>query len=216
MASIAEAVERLRRGGLVVVADDPKRENEGDLLVAAELATAAAVSFMVHQGGGLLCVALRAPRLKALGIPPMPSNGGDRQGTAMCVSVDARAGLTTGISATERARTARALAKEARGPQDLVWPGHVTVLRAHPGGILRRAGHTEAAVTLSRWAGLQAAGLIIEILNPDGTMARRGDLEAFAAKHALPFVTIGQLQRAARRRLRLRRGLRLAKEAQQR
>jgi 3,4-dihydroxy 2-butanone 4-phosphate synthase / GTP cyclohydrolase II len=201
---IPEAIEALRQGRLIVVVDDERRENEGDLIVAADHATPEAIQFMIKQGGGLVCMAMTGERLAHLRISRMsPVLPGDVFRTAFMESVDARAGITTGISAFDRARTVRALIDPASRPEDLIRPGHLFPLEAVPGGVLRRAGHTEAAVDLTRLAGLNPAGVICEIIRDDGEMARRDDLIAFARRHALCIVTIADLVVHLRRHERL-------------
>lgn len=193
--SVDEALAALRRGEFVVVVDDETRENEGDLIMAAERVTPEAMAFLVRHTSGLACVGMSAERLDALDLPLMVAEGRstDQLGTAFTVSVDAVAGLTTGISAAERAATVRALATPASGAADFARPGHVFPLRARPGGVLKRAGHTEAAVDLSILSGHEPAGVLCEIVNDDGTMARRPELERFAAAHGLAMITINQL-----------------------
>jgi 3,4-dihydroxy 2-butanone 4-phosphate synthase/GTP cyclohydrolase II len=180
---------------MIVVVDDEDRENEGDLVLAAEKVTPEAINFMTLHGRGLICVALPAERLGALRIPMMTSSGANtsRFETAFTVSVDARHGTTTGISAYDRAATVRALADPATNPEDLVMPGHIFPLRAREGGVLVRAGHTEAAVDLASLVGLSPAGVICEILNEDGSMARLPQLETFAATHGLKIISIADL-----------------------
>lgn len=195
IARVEEAVAALRAGEMIIVVDDEDRENEGDLVMAAEHATPEAVNFMISYGRGLLCVALTNRRADELALPMMVS--GERNdsqfSTAFTVSVDARHGTTTGISAHERAHTIQTLIDPQTGPSDLVRPGHVFPLRARDGGVLVRPGHTEAAVDLARLAGLTPAGVICEILSADGTMARRPELEDVAAEHDMPLVTIEAL-----------------------
>lgn len=193
--SVEDAIEDIREGRLVIVADDEQRENEGDLVCAAEAVTPELVNFMARHGRGLICVALSPERLDALGLPLMTEQNTDPQGTAFTVSVDAdrRFGVTTGISAQDRAKTVEVMVDPATRPGDLRRPGHVFPLRAQPGGVLRRVGQTEAAVDLARLAGFQPAGVICEILNEDGTMARRPELEVFAKEHQLRFITVAQL-----------------------
>ena len=195
MATIAEALEDLRDGRLIIVVDDEERENEGDLVLAAEKATPEAINFMTLYGRGLICVALPGERLDALRIPMMgPPNGNtSRFGTAFTVSVDARHGTTTGISASDRSVTVRALADPATEPEDIAMPGHIFPIRAREGGVLLRAGHTEAAVDLARLAGLSPAGVICEILNEDGSMARLPQLESLAADHDLRIISVADL-----------------------
>ena len=192
---VEEAIEDVRQGRLVIVADDEDRENEGDLVCAAEAVTPDMVNFMATHGRGLICVALTEERADELDLPPMTDQNTDPQQTAFTVSVDAhrRFGVTTGISAQDRATTVRLLVDPATRPADLRRPGHVFPLRARAGGVLRRVGQTEAAVDLARMAGFRPAGLICEILKEDGTMARRPELEAFAKAHGLRFITVAQL-----------------------
>lgn len=185
----------------MVVVDDERRENEGDLIVAAEKATPEALNFMIRNAGGLMCVAMTRERLARLGLSRMASRGPrDPYDTAFMESVDAREGVTTGISAFDRARTVQALMDEASRPEDLVRPGHLFPLEAVEYGVLRRAGHTEAAVDLARLAGLKPAGVICEVLNSDGTMARRPQLAALARRHRLALVNINDIVIHRRRR----------------
>ena len=192
---VEDALEDVRQGRIVIVADDEDRENEGDLVCAAEAVTPEIVNFMTKHGRGLLCVALTEERADELELPLMTETSTDPQGTAFTVSVDAhrRFGVTTGISAHDRARTIEVLIDPASTPQDLRRPGHIFPLRAKPGGVLRRVGQTEAAVDMARLAGFSPAGLICEILQEDGAMARRPELERFAAEHGLRFITVAQL-----------------------
>ncbi len=178
---------------MLVVVDDADRENEGDLTLAAEHATPEAVNFMARHGRGLICVAMTAERLQALAIPLMTHDNTSQFGTAFCESVDARAGVTTGISAADRARSIQALVNELTQPQDLARPGHIFPLRARPGGVLSRAGQTEAAVDLARLAGLKPAGVICEVMNEDGSMARVPQLEKFCREHRLKMITVADL-----------------------
>ncbi|MGH9485817.1 MAG: 3,4-dihydroxy-2-butanone-4-phosphate synthase [Terriglobales bacterium] len=194
-ASIPEAIADMRAGRMVVVVDDADRENEGDLTLAAECATPDAINFMARHGRGLVCVALTAERLQALAIPLMTQNNTSNFGTAFCESVDARAGVTTGISAADRARSIQALVAPATRPEDLARPGHVFPLRARAGGVLSRAGQTEAAVDLARLAGLQPAGVICEIMNEDGSMARVAELDRFCREHGMKMITVADLIR---------------------
>lgn len=193
--TIETAVEALRQGRLIIVVDDEDRENEGDLTLAASAATAEAINFMLTRGRGLVCLAMTAERLDELEIPLEVSSNSSRRETAMCVSIDAKHGTTTGVSAADRALTVRTAINPSAGPADLARPGHVFPLRARPGGVLVRAGHTEAAVDLARIAGLPPAGVICEVMNPNGTMARVAELTRFAKKHALPMITIADLIR---------------------
>ncbi|WP_354699692.1 Riboflavin biosynthesis protein RibBA [Paraconexibacter sp. AEG42_29] len=204
--SVEAALETIRSGGFVVVADGEDREDEGDLIMAASCITPEAMAFLVRHTSGLACVGMTGDRLDALELPLMVPDARDNRdvlGTAFTVSVDAVAGMTTGISAVERANTVRALAHPASRPVDFVRPGHVFPLKAREGGVLKRAGHTEAAVDLARLAGMDPAGLLCEIVNDDGTMARRPQLARFAAEHALPLITIEQLIAYRRRHERL-------------
>jgi 3,4-dihydroxy 2-butanone 4-phosphate synthase/GTP cyclohydrolase II len=173
--------------------DDESRENEGDLVIAAEHATTEAIAFMVRHGSGIVCVALEAERLERLQLPLMSDNGSEAMGTAFTITADAREGTTTGVSAADRARTIAVLTDDATRRSDLRRPGHVFPLRCKPGGVLERAGHTEAAVDIARLAGLKAAGVLCEIVKEDGTMARLPDLRLFGAQHHLPLLSIGDL-----------------------
>ncbi|WKW12045.1 bifunctional 3,4-dihydroxy-2-butanone-4-phosphate synthase/GTP cyclohydrolase II [Pseudogemmatithrix spongiicola] len=192
--TIEQAIADLQDGKFVVVADDEDRENEGDLIGAAEHITPAMVNFLM-QAKGMICVALSPARVEALNLEMMGSENTDALRTAYTVTVDAAArhGVTTGISASDQATTIRLLADPASAPSDLRRPGHVHPLRAREGGVLQRVGHTEAAVDLMRLAGLQPAGVICEILKADGSTAKRPDLEAFAKEHGLTFITVAQL-----------------------
>ena len=192
-ANVETAVDAVRKGGFVIVVDDEDRENEGDLVMAAECVSPEGVNFMVRFARGLITVPLTAERLKALDLPQMVSHNTSHQGTAFTVSVGARDKITTGISAHDRAATIRALVDPATRPADLSRPGHVFPLRATPGGVLRRAGHTEAAVDLATLAGLTPAGVLCEIMSDDGTMARLPELQAFAARHEIPIISVRDL-----------------------
>jgi 3,4-dihydroxy 2-butanone 4-phosphate synthase/GTP cyclohydrolase II len=192
-ATIDEAVADIRSGHMIVVVDDQDRENEGDLIFAAEKVTPGLIGFMVRHCSGIICVPMEASRLEELHLPLMAPDNSDSMGTAFTVSVDARAGTTTGISAPDRAATVEALIDPKSKPHDLARPGHIFPLRYYPGGVLRRAGHTEAAVDLARLAGLYPAGVVCEVVKEDGTMARLGDLERFAAKHGLKVISIADL-----------------------
>ncbi len=202
---VADAIEDIRRGKMVIVADDEDRENEGDLVCAASEVTPEVINFMTKHGRGLICVALTNERANELGLPLMTDHNTDPLNTAFTISVDAdtRFGVTTGISAYDRAKTIQVLLDQDTRPNDLRRPGHIFPLRARPGGVLRRVGQTEAAVDLARLAGLPAAGVICEILNEDGSMARRPELEVIAKEHDLKFITVAQLVsfRLARERL---------------
>jgi 3,4-dihydroxy 2-butanone 4-phosphate synthase/GTP cyclohydrolase II len=192
-ASVAQAIERIRSGGMVILVDDEDRENEGDLVMAADLVTPEAINFMAREGRGLICLSLTEERVSQLGLTMMGAENRSPRHTAFTVSVDARRGTTTGISARERAETIRvAVARDAR-PDDLITPGHVFPLRARRGGVLVRSGHTEGSVDLARLAGREHAGVICEIMRDDGEMARMPDLETFAQKHDLPIVKIADL-----------------------
>jgi len=188
-----EIIQDLREGRMVIIMDDEDRENEGDLLLAAEKVTAEAVNFMARFGRGLICLTLTKERCERLRLPLMVSESGSALSTAFTLSIEAAEGVTTGISAADRATTIRAAVAADARPQDVVQPGHVFPLMAQPGGVLVRAGHTEAGCDLARLAGLEPASVIVEILNEDGTMARRPDLEGFAAEHELKIGTIADL-----------------------
>ena len=192
-ASIEEAMEEIRAGRVVVVVDDEDRENEGDLVMAADRVTPEAVNFMAKHGRGLICVPLTAERLDELKISMMVQDNTAPMGTAFTVTVDARRGVTTGTSAYDRAVTIRTLVDARMGPEDLTRPGHILPLRAMPGGVLRRAGHTEASVDLARLAGCSPAGVICEVLDDDGGMARVPQLVELARAHGLRLITIKDL-----------------------
>ena len=193
--TIEQAIADIRAGKLVIVADDEGRENEGDLVGAAEKVTAEMVNFMATHGRGLICLPMLPERCQALGLPQMAEHNTEAHETAFTVSIDAasRFGVTTGISAADRAATIRVAIDPSTIPLDLRRPGHVFPLRARPGGVLQRVGQTEASIDLARLAGLYPAGVICEILNDDGTMARRPQLEKFAVTHGLTFITTAQL-----------------------
>ena len=188
-----EIIEEARRGRMFILVDDEDRENEGDLVIPAQMATPEAINFMARYGRGLICLALTGKRVEELGLPLMAQNNGTRHQTAFTVSIEARDGVTTGISAADRARTVAVAIDPSCGPRDIVTPGHVFPLMAREGGVLERTGHTEAAVDLARLAGLAPAGVICEIMNDDGTMARRDDLIRFAQMHGLKIGTISDL-----------------------
>ena len=197
--SIPDAIEAVRLGRIVLVVDDEGRENEGDFIMAAELATPEAMSFIVRQGAGLLCVAIPEDVADRLDLPLMVSRNTDPERTAFAITVDAAVGTTTGISATERALTARVLADPTSTADSFTRPGHVSVLRARPGGVLQRAGHTEATMDLMRMAGLQPAGILCEVLSQhDAGMARRPELLELARVHDLRIITIADLIRHRR------------------
>jgi len=191
--TIEEAIRKYRAGEMLILVDDENRENEGDLVIAAEHATPDAVNFMITHGRGLVCMPITEDRARALGLAPMCPENTALHGTHFTVSVDAMEGITTGISAYDRAYTIRLLIDEATRPADLALPGHIFPLIARDGGVLRRAGHTEATVDLARLAGLKPAAVLCEILNDDGTMARVPHLEVFAEQHGLPIVNIADL-----------------------
>jgi 3,4-dihydroxy 2-butanone 4-phosphate synthase / GTP cyclohydrolase II len=199
-ATIDEAVAVIRDGGMVVVVDDEDRENEGDLVLAADAATPEQLAFMINHTSGVVCVPMLGEDLDRLRIPMMVARNEDPKGTAYTVSVDANDGTSTGISAADRARTCTVLADPDAVPDDINRPGHVFPLRYHPGGVLRRLGHTEAAVDLARLAGRRPAGVIAEVVNVDGSMARVPDLERFCAEHDLVMVTIADLVASRRER----------------
>jgi 3,4-dihydroxy 2-butanone 4-phosphate synthase/GTP cyclohydrolase II len=190
---IEEALEDLRQGKMVILVDDEDRENEGDLTMAAEKVTPDSINFMAKYGRGLICLTLTGERLDKLRLPMMVSENFSRFQTAFTISIDARRGVTTGISAADRATTILTAIDERARPEDLVSPGHIFPLRAKRGGVLVRAGQTEGSVDLVRLAGLKPAGVICEIMNDDGTMARMPDLEIFAERHGLKIVTIADL-----------------------
>ncbi len=193
--SIEELVAELRQGNMVVVMDDESRENEGDLILPASLAGAEHINFMASYGRGLICLTLTKERCQQLRLPLMVADNRAPHSTKFTVSIEAAEGVTTGISAADRAHTIRAAVSGNAKPEDLVQPGHVFPLMAEPGGVLTRAGHTEAGCDLARLAGFEPAAVIVEILNPDGSMARRADLEKFAREHALKIGTIEDLIR---------------------
>jgi 3,4-dihydroxy 2-butanone 4-phosphate synthase/GTP cyclohydrolase II len=196
---IEHAIAAISRGEMVVVVDDAERENEGDLIMAAEKATPRDVAFILRHTSGVICAAMPAERLSALQLPLMVADNAESQQTAFTVTVDCRRGTTTGISAADRAATLRALADRGSQPNDFVRPGHLFPLRARDGGVLERRGHTEAAVDLARLAGLSPCGVLCELMNDDGTMSRPPELAAFAARHGLPIITIADLVAHRRR-----------------
>jgi 3,4-dihydroxy 2-butanone 4-phosphate synthase / GTP cyclohydrolase II len=193
--SVEEIVADLRAGRMVIVMDDEDRENEGDLIMAAELATPQAVAFMIRHTSGIICVPMEEDRLARLDLPQMVASNSESHRTAFTVSVDVRAGTTTGVSSSDRAATIRALADARSKPPDFARPGHIFPLRSRRGGVLVRTGHTEAAVDLCRLAGLQPVGVLCEVMNDDGTMARWAQLAAFAKRHDLKIGTISDLIR---------------------
>lgn len=193
LARVEEAVRAIAAGEMVIVVDDADRENEGDLIFAADKATPELVRFMVRYCSGIICVPMEGDRLEQLDLPLMTSDNTESMRTAFTVSVDARHGTTTGISAADRSATIRALVAPETDPADLARPGHIFPLRYTPGGVLRRPGHTEAAVDLARLAGLTPAGVLCEVVNDDGTMARMPELERFAREHGLVMISIADL-----------------------
>ncbi len=199
---VEEAIDRIRSGGTVIVVDDEDRENEGDFISAAESVTPEMIHFMVRRGGGVLCVPLRPERARALDLQPATERNSALHRTAFTESVDLRS-ATTGVSAAERAETVRALARDGARPQEFARPGHVFPIIAQEGGVLRRAGHTEAAVDLAELAGLKPVGVLIEILDDDGRMARRARLHEIAREHDMPIITIADLIRYRSRRTQL-------------
>ncbi|UTI65409.1 3,4-dihydroxy-2-butanone-4-phosphate synthase [Paraconexibacter antarcticus] len=198
--TIDDALEDIRNGRIVVVCDDEDRENEGDLTLAAQFATPEAINFMAVHGRGLICLAMTPERCDDLGLEMMAAKNESPYETAFTVSIEAREGITTGISAADRARTVQAAVAPGAGPADIVQPGHMFPLKARPGGVLERTGQTEAAVDLARLAGLTPAGVICEIMNADGTMARVPDLTVFCAEHGLKMITVKDLIAYRRRR----------------
>ena len=193
LAPIEEIIDEARNGRMYILVDDEDRENEGDLIIPAQMATPAAINFMATHGRGLICLALTRQRVAALGLEPMSRNHTEAMQTAFTVSIEAKEGVTTGISAADRARTIAVATDASKGPADIVTPGHVFPLAAREGGVLVRAGHTEAAVDIARLAGLNASGVICEIMNEDGSMARLADLIGFARRHSLKIGTIRDL-----------------------
>ncbi len=188
-----EIIEEARNGRMFILVDHEDRENEGDLVIPAQMATPEAVNFMAMHGRGLICLTLPAQRIEALGLPLMSTKNSSRHETAFTISIEAREGVTTGISAHDRARTIAVAIDPTKGATDIATPGHIFPLRARDGGVLVRAGHTEAATDVSRLAGLNPAGVICEIMNEDGTMARLPELVAYAQKHKLKIGTISDL-----------------------
>ncbi|WP_029870787.1 3,4-dihydroxy-2-butanone-4-phosphate synthase [Rhizobium leguminosarum] len=193
IARIEDAISAIASGKMVVVVDDQNRENEGDIVVAADAVTPETIAFMMNHARGLVCIAMEGERLDALDIPLMVPNNTESHKTAFTVSVDYLKGTTTGISAADRAATVRALVDDRTKPDEFARPGHIFPLRANPRGVLGRPGHTEAAVDLTRLAGRIPAGVICEVANDDGTMSRLPELTLFAERHNLPLVTIEDL-----------------------
>ncbi|MBN2800141.1 MAG: 3,4-dihydroxy-2-butanone-4-phosphate synthase [Deltaproteobacteria bacterium] len=200
---VEAALADLRQGRMVILTDDEDRENEGDLVMAAELVTPEAINFMATHGRGLICLTLTGERIQQLGLPMMSSNNQSAFGTAFTVSVEAREGVSTGISAADRAHTILVALDEASGPQDLVSPGHMFPLKARDGGVLERVGQTEGSVDLARLAGLKPAGVICEVMNDDGSMARVPDLIAFGERHRVRMLSVADIikYRMARERV---------------
>jgi 3,4-dihydroxy 2-butanone 4-phosphate synthase/GTP cyclohydrolase II len=201
--TIEEAIEDIREGKMVIVCDDEDRENEGDLTIAAEKVTPEIINFMATHGRGLICMPMTAERLDELQIPLMVTNNTSAYGTAFCVSIEAKHGVSTGISAGDRCQTVLAAIDPKTQPEELLRPGHMFPLRASPGGVLQRAGQTEAAVDLARIAGLYPAGVICEVMKDDGTMARVPDLKGFVTEHGLKIITVADLIRYRLRNERL-------------
>ncbi|WP_137129975.1 3,4-dihydroxy-2-butanone-4-phosphate synthase [Rhizobium sp. FY34] len=193
LSTIEEAIHALADGGMIVVVDDEDRENEGDIIIASDAVTPESIAFMMKHARGLVCVAMQGERLDALDIPLMVPKNTEYLKTAFTVSIDYIKGTTTGISAADRAATVRALMDETAGSEDFARPGHIFPLRAHPNGVLGRPGHTEAAVDLARLAGKRPSGVICEVANDDGTMARLPDLMTFCQFHGLPLISIKDL-----------------------
>ena len=193
LATIPQAIKDIKDGKFVIVVDDEDRENEGDLVMAAEKVTSNSINFMAKYGRGLICMPMTGERLDSLGIPMMVSNNTSLFGTPFTIAVEARKGTTTGISAADRAKTVQVLVNPKTKPEDILMPGHMFPLRARDGGVLVRAGQTEATVDLARMAGLQPAGVLCEIMNEDGTMARMPQLEVFAKKHGLKIISVADL-----------------------
>src|SRR6202140_1984037 len=200
---IEEVLDEIRQGHFVIVTDDANRENEGDLILAAEKATPELINFMIRYTSGVICVPMEGKDLDRLDLPLMTVRNTESMRTAYTISVDAKKGVTTGISAADRSRTIRLLADPGTAAQDMVRPGHVFPLRYREGGVLRRAGHTEAAVDLAKMAGLYPAGVICEIMNENGSMARMPELRKFAARHHLKMITIKHLIEYRRKNERL-------------
>ena len=190
---IAAALAAMRAGIPVILLDDFDRENEADLIVAAEKLTVESMALMIRECSGIVCLCLSDEKVRALELPPMAPENGSRYGTPFTVSIEARHGVTTGVSAADRVSTIQAAIARNAQPDDLVRPGHVFPLRATPGGVLARAGHTEGSVDLARLAGLQPAAVLCELMNPDGTMMRGEQIEQFAEERAFPILTIAEL-----------------------
>jgi len=190
---IRAALDAFRRGRPVLLTDDPDRENEADLVAAAENLSLETMAMMIRDGSGIVCLCLTDERCEQLQLPPMVAHNDSRYSTAFTVTIEAREGVTTGVSAADRCTTIRAAIADGATPQDLARPGHVFPLRARAGGVLERRGHTEGTVDLARLAGLQPAGVLCELMNPDGSMARGADVERFAREHDLVLISIAEL-----------------------
>ena len=190
---IAAALQAMREGRAVVLQDDDDRENEADLIVSAERLSVETMALLIRECSGIVCLCLPDKKIRALELPPMVVNNESRHGTAFTISIEAREGVTTGVSALDRVTTIRAAIADTAKPADIVSPGHVFPLRAMPGGVLARRGHTEGTVDLATLAGLKPAGVLCELMNADGTMTRGADVERFAAQHNLPMLTIAEL-----------------------
>ncbi len=203
IASIPEILDDLRQGRMIILVDDPDRENEGDLVLLAEFATPQAINFMAKEARGLICMPLDGATCERLGLEPQTRRNTNAHGTAFTVSIEARTGITTGISAADRARTIQVASDPSSGPEDIAKPGHVFPLRAKEGGVLVRGGQTEGSIDLARLAGSRPAAVICEVMNDDGTMARMPELEVFAEKHGLKICTIADLIEYRRRTERL-------------
>ncbi|NUB27525.1 3,4-dihydroxy-2-butanone-4-phosphate synthase [Azospirillum brasilense] len=197
---VIRAVEAIRQGGGVVVVDDEDRENEGDVIYAAETITAEQMALLIREGSGIVCLILTDAHARRLDLPPMVGSNTARFGTAFTVSIEAREGVSTGVSAADRVTTIRTAIADGCRPEDLARPGHVFPIRAHAGGLAARRGHTEATIELTTLAGRRPAGVLCEVMNPDGTMARLPELVAFAERHGMPVVTIEDLVGAMRLR----------------
>lgn len=193
---VEEAVRAFREGGAVVLTDDPNRENEGDLIIAAEMINEEIMAMMIRDGSGIVCLCMEEDQARRLDLPQMVQHNESRNGTAFTVSIEAKEGVTTGVSAHDRVVTIRAAMEPGAQPGDLARPGHVFPLRAHPQGLLGRRGHTEGSVEVARRAGLRPAAVLCELMNPDGTMMRGRTLEWFAERHGFPFLTIEELAEA--------------------
>jgi 3,4-dihydroxy 2-butanone 4-phosphate synthase len=190
---VESAIRSLRMGRGVLVTDDEDRENEGDLIFAAETLTGPQMAMLIRECSGIVCLCLTGEKVNALGLPPMVKQNTSRYGTAFTVSIEAATGVTTGVSAADRVTTVKAAIGDDAKPEDLHHPGHIFPLRACPGGVLERRGHTEATVDLARLAGRKPYGVLCELTNPDGTMARLPEIVAFAGKHSFPVVTVHDL-----------------------